>query len=230
MAAVKLQTEYPTSLEDWARSDAYHNSHLIGKDVIMDAVVSNNHQNGLPDIAVSEAQGKYLKLLVRSLGAKRILEVGTLGGYSTIWLARGIPDDGSIVTLELSEKYAKVAQENIANAGFANKIKVILGPAVESLAALDPEVPFDFIFIDADKPSNLAYFTQAKRLVKKGGVIIVDNVMWYGRVANPNAHDDNIEGVRNLLRAMKDDPEVDATTMGTAGEKGYDGFLYAVRN
>ncbi|KAF8065054.1 O-methyltransferase-domain-containing protein [Lyophyllum atratum] len=219
-----------TRLEDWARSDAYHNSFLLEKDNILEATHANSIANGLPNIAVSPAQGKFLKLLASSIGAKRILEVGTLGGYSTIWLARALPEDGKLVTLELEQKHAKVALENVINAGLSHKVEVIVGPAVESLARIPSEPPFDLVFIDADKPSNARYFTEAKRLVRERGVIIVDNVVRYGKVADPSYSDPNIEGVRDLLKAIQGDREVDATTIGTTGEKGYDGFLYAVRN
>ncbi|KJA23870.1 hypothetical protein HYPSUDRAFT_184566 [Hypholoma sublateritium FD-334 SS-4] len=224
------QHQVPSSIDDWKRSDDYHNSFLIPKDDVLNAVVENNKEQGLPDIAVSTAQGKLLNLLVRSTGAKRILEVGTLGGYSTIWLARGLPADGNIVTLELSAHHAKVARENFATAGFASQIEVIEGPGAESLAKLHPEHAFDLVFIDADKPSNVTYFTEAKRLVRPGGIIIVDNVVRYGRVADLEYSDANVEGVRKLLLAIKGDQDVEATTIGTVGEKGYDGFIYAVRN
>ncbi|KAJ7748350.1 O-methyltransferase family 3 protein [Mycena metata] len=218
-----------TTAEDWARSDHYHNSFLHTKDEILDAALKNSTANGLPEIAVSAAQGKFLNLLVSSIGAKRILEVGTLGGYSTIWLARALPNDGELITLELIEKHAKVAQENIDKANLTNKVKIIVGPAHESMQQLHPETPFDFIFIDADKKGNLDYFTEAKRLVRKGGVIIVDNVVRYGRVADPEYTDTNVEGVRRLLKGLKGDTDVEATTIGTVGDKGYDGYLYAVR-
>ncbi|KAF9484078.1 O-methyltransferase family 3 protein [Pholiota conissans] len=224
------QQDKPTTLDEWQRSDAYHNSFLIPKDDVLDAVVKNNQDQGLPDIAVSTAQGKYLHLLVRSLGAKRVLEVGTLGGYSTVWLARGVPADGRVVTLEVSAHHAKVARENLTNAGVADKVELIEGPAAETLAKLNPTEPFDLVFIDADKPSNLLYFTEAKRLVRKNGVIIVDNIVRYGRVSNPDYTDAQVEGVRTLLHAIKSDKEVDATTIATVGEKGYDGYLYAVRD
>ncbi|KAF8902556.1 O-methyltransferase family 3 protein [Gymnopilus junonius] len=223
------QHHKPTDIEDWKRSDEYHNSFLIPKDDVLEAVVKNNKDQGLPDIAVSTTQGKFLSLLVKSLGAKRVLEVGTLGGYSTIWIARALPTDGSVLTLEINPHHAKVAQDNFKLAGVQDKIAITVGPAAESLAKLHPEQPFDLVFIDADKPSNVIYFTEAKRLVRPGGVIIVDNVVRYGRVAVPEYSDVNVEGVRKLLNALKDDEEVDATTMGTVGEKGYDGFIYAIR-
>jgi len=223
------QTYKATSIDDWKRSDEYHNSFLIPKDDVLDAVVKNNHAQGLPDIAVAAAQGRFLNLLAKTQKAERILEVGTLGGYSTIWLARALPEDGKLVTLELNEHHAKVATENIKNAGFADKVQVIVGPAAESLKKLSPEPPFDLAFIDADKEGNLTYFIEAKRLVKSGGAIIVDNVVRYGKVADPEQSDKNIEGVRRLLAAIKDDDEVEGTTIGTVGDKGYDGFLYAFR-
>lgn len=223
------QDYQPTTLDDWERSDKYHNSFLLLPDPALEAAAKRNDEQGLPEIAVSPAQGKFLNLLAQSIGAKRILEVGTLGGYSSIWLARALPPDGTLVTLEISEKHAQAAKENIAAAGLANKVSVILGPAIDSLRALPEEPKFDLVFIDADKPSNTAYFVEAKRLVRKGGVIIVDNVVRYARVADPRYTDGSVEGVRDLLRALKDDKDVEATTIGTAGEKGYDGFLYAVR-
>ncbi|KAF9453341.1 O-methyltransferase family 3 protein [Macrolepiota fuliginosa MF-IS2] len=223
------QAHKETSIDDWNRSDNYFNSFLLPDDPTLDATARNNNQRGLPDIAVSAAQGKFLNLLLRSTGAKRVLEVGTLGGYSTIWLARALPNDGKVVTLELSEKHAEAATENIANAGLTSKVEVIVGRAVDTLATLDPSPPFDLVFIDADKPSNLEYFIHAKRLVRSGGIIIVDNVARYGRVSDPEYTDANVEGVRRLLDAIKDDKDVEATVVQTVGAKGYDGFLYAFR-
>ncbi|KAJ3757741.1 O-methyltransferase-domain-containing protein [Lentinula raphanica] len=222
----------PTSIVDWAKSDAYHNSFLISKDQVLDSAVKNCIDHGLPaEIAVSPAHGKFLHLLVRSLSAKRVLEIGTLGGYSSIWMGRAIPDDGELITLEVNETHAKVARENLANAGLEKKCKVILGPAYDSMISLQPETPFDLVFIDADKKSNVKYFTEAKRLVKKGGVIIVDNMVEYGNVSdlelvNPSGW---TVGVRELLMHLKEDREVEATTIATVGERGFDGFLFAVR-
>jgi len=181
--------------------------------------LKTSQENGLPEIAVSKAQGKLLHLLIKSIGAKRVLEVGTLGGYSTIWMAKALPDDGKLVTLEVSPLHAKVAEHNIRNAGLANKVEIQLGPALESIKALEPTLPFDFVFIDADKPNNLAYFLEAKRLTRQGAVIIVDNVVKF----------EKHEGVTMLLEHLKTDEEVSCTTIGMVGEKGYDGFLYAVK-
>ncbi|KAJ3771120.1 O-methyltransferase family 3 protein [Lentinula raphanica] len=205
----------PTSIVDWAKSDAYHNSFLISKDQVLDSAVKNCIDHGLPaEIAVSPAH-----------------EIGTLGGYSSIWMGRAIPDDGELITLEVNETHAKVARENLANAGLEEKCKVILGPAYDSMISLQPETPFDLVFIDADKKSNVKYFTEAKRLVKKGGVIIVDNMVEYGNVSdlelvNPSGW---TVGVRELLMHLKEDREVEATTIATVGERGFDGFLFAVR-
>ncbi|KAF8805612.1 O-methyltransferase family 3 protein [Phlegmacium glaucopus] len=219
----------PSSIEDWGRSDEYHNSFLMPKDEVLDGVLKYNAEQGLPDIAAAKAQAKLLNLLAKSICAKNILEVGTLGGYSAIWLARALPDDGKLVTLEISPHFAKVAQDNVNAAGVQDKVDILLGSAAESLAKLNPEVPFDLVFIDADKASNALYFTEAKRLVRKNGVIIVDNVVWFGHVARPEYSNQHIDGIRKLLNAIKDDDEVEATTISTVGEKGYDGFLYAIK-
>ncbi|KAI0646975.1 O-methyltransferase family 3 protein [Trametes meyenii] len=213
---------------NWVRSDDFHASFLIPPDDALERALKNSAANGLPDIAVHAGQGKLLHLLARTIGAKRILEVGTLGGYSTIWFARALPEDGQVVTCELLDKFAKVAKDNFEYAGVANKINVLVGPAAETLPTLPDDEKFDLAFIDADKASNLVYFKQAKRVVKRGGVIIVDNVIRNGTVANPDIDDDNVRGVRALLEHIKNDKEIDATTIGTVSEKGYDGFLYAL--
>ncbi|KDR74016.1 hypothetical protein GALMADRAFT_71333 [Galerina marginata CBS 339.88] len=215
--------------EDWIRSDKYHNSYLIPQDDILDAVVENSTKQGLPPIAVSTAQGKLLNLLAKTIGAKRVLEVGTLGGYSAILFARALPDDGQVVTLELSPENAKIAEENIKTAGQAHKVTIIVGPGADSIVKLHPEPPFDIAFIDADKENNLLYFTEAKRLVRSGGIIIVDNVVWEGAPADPEHVESSTEGIRRLLEGIKNDKDVEATTIATVGEKGYDGFLYALR-
>jgi len=214
--------------DNWTRSDLFHNSFLIPKEEVLEYARDHSDVNGLPSIAVSPAQGKFLNLVARSIGAKRILEVGTLGGYSTIWLARALPEDGLLISAELQQKHADVARINLTHAGLSSKVQIIVGPAAESLQKMKPEQPFDLAFIDADKPSNLTYFIEAKRMIKKGGVIIVDNVVRDGVVADPNTTDDEIEGIRKLLRYIEDDGDLEATTIATVGEKGYDGFLYAV--
>ncbi|KAJ3901018.1 O-methyltransferase-domain-containing protein [Lentinula edodes] len=205
-----------TSVIDWTKSDAYHNSFLIPKDEVMEFALKNSIDKGLPDIAVSPAQGKLLNLLAQSVGAKHILEVGTLGGYSSIWMGRALPKDGKLITLEINETHAKVAGENFAKAGLGDKCEVILGPAYESMIGLR-------------RPSYPKYFAEAKRLVKKGGVIIVDNVVRYGQVNDMSVNDPDTVGIRELLAYIKQDKEVEATTIATVGERAFDGFLYAIR-
>ncbi|KAJ7059741.1 O-methyltransferase [Mycena amicta] len=214
----------------WARSDQYHNSFLLKPDPVLDAVQENTKAQGVDyEIAVSPALGKLLNLLLLSIGAKRVLEVGSLGGYSAIWMARALPDDGEVVALELEELHAKVIEENVANAGLSNKVRVIVGAALPSMQAMpDTQPKFDLVFIDADKENNVNYFIQGKRLIRKGGIIIVDNVGRRGRLIDPENKDPSIEGTRALLKYIKDDPEVEATTIHTVGEKGFDGFLYAL--
>ncbi|PPQ70352.1 hypothetical protein CVT26_013786 [Gymnopilus dilepis] len=226
---MSTQTSNIFTNENWTRSDKYHNSFLIAKDPVLDEVVKNCKEQGIPNIALSAAQAKFLHLILKTIGAKNYLEVGTLGGYSAIWAARALPQDGKVITLEINPHHAKVAEENLKLAGLQDKVKVILGPAADSLSKLHPEELFDLAFIDADKVNNLLYFTEAKRLVRPGGIIIVDNVVWDGTVGDPEYSDDNVEGIRKLLHALKDDKEVEATTIATAGEKGFDGFIYALR-
>ncbi|CAA7266268.1 unnamed protein product [Cyclocybe aegerita] len=229
MAAPGRRAPHPTTIEDWTRSDVYHNSFLLPKDDTLEEALKNNKEQGLPDIGVSAAQGKLLNLLAKSINAKRVLEVGTLGGYSTIWFAKALPADGKIVTFEIDEGHAKIASQNLEAAGLAEKVSIVVGAAAQELPKLQPEEPFDLAFIDADKPSNLIYFQESKRLLRKGGVIIVDNVVRNGRVSDPNVSNEDIEGVRALLKAIQSDEEIEATTISTVGEKGYDGFLYALR-
>ncbi|PPQ93949.1 hypothetical protein CVT25_015841 [Psilocybe cyanescens] len=217
------------TIQDWTRSEKFHNSFLLPKDDVLDSVTKHSKDSGLPDIAVSEAQGKFLNLLARSIGAKRILEIGTLGGFSTIHFARAVPADGNVTTLEFDPLHAKVASENFKRAGVENKITLHVGRAADSLVTLHPEKKFDLVFIDADKSSNVTYFTEAKRLIRSGGVIIVDNAVYEGKVADPEVKDSWAIGTRDLLSFLKDDKEVEATTIGTAGVRGFDGFIYAIR-
>ncbi|KAF7351917.1 hypothetical protein MVEN_01153500 [Mycena venus] len=213
----------PEAYEVWARSDEYHNSFLIEPDAVLEAVAKSAKEKGIAyEFSVSPAHGKFLNLLLLSLGAKRVLEVGSLAGYSAIWMARALPDDGEVVSLELDPFLVKAIEENVENAGLSSKVKVIAGPALSSMQTMQPETPFDFIFIDADKANNTNYFIEAKRLM-------VDNVGQSGGPGEPHVTHPYIEGVRELLRYIKDDIEVEATTIHTVGEKGFDGFLYAYR-
>lgn len=208
----------------WNAVDAYIGEKLIAPDPALDAAQKAATAAGLPDIAVAPSQGKLLHLLAR--GAKRILEIGTLGGYSTIWLARALPPDGKLVSLEFDPKHADVARSNIARAGLADKVEVITGPALETLPKLSG--PFDFFFIDADKQSGADYFRWALKLSHIGSVIVVDNVVRDGEVADEASNDPRVVGTRRLFDAMAAEPRVSATAIQTVGVKGYDGLAIAV--
>ena len=189
------------SSKTWTAVDDYIVASLFEADPVLDAVLKANRDQGLPAIDVSAAQGKLLALLVRIRGAKKVLEVGTLGGYSTIWMARGLPKDGKVVTLELDPHHAKVARSNFERAGVSDKTDLRVGPALQSLAALVDENagPFDLIFIDADKPNNPNYLASAMKLSRSGTVIVCDNVIRDGAVVKHNSGDANIEGARAAL-------------------------------
>ncbi|KZW02341.1 S-adenosyl-L-methionine-dependent methyltransferase [Exidia glandulosa HHB12029] len=219
----------PTTIEDWTRSEEYTAAHLISPPQCVLDAASASVAAGLPDMATSAPEAKFLGLLVRTHKAKRVLEIGTLGGYSGIWMALALPEDGELVTLEFSDHHAAVAQKNFENAGLAHKIKIHVGPAIHSLAKLEPSPPFDIVFIDADSENCLPYFLEGKRLISPGGVILVDNIIRYGQTADPAANDPKTEGVRSLLRHIKTDREVEATVTQTIGGRGFDGFLYATR-
>lgn len=214
----------------WTDVDDYIVSSLFEADPVLDAVLTANRDQGLPAIDVSAAQGKLLSLLVRIRGAKRVLEVGTLGGYSTIWMARGLPADGKIVTLELDPHHAKVARSNFLRAGVSDKVELLVGPALQSLAALGSENagPFDLIFIDADKPNNPNYLTWAMRLSRPGTVVICDNVIREGAVLDDDGRDPNVEGARAAFSFIGGDKRLDGTAIQTVGAKGYDGFAIAI--
>jgi len=179
----------------------------------------------LPAIQVSRAQGKLLMLLAQSVGARRILEVGTLAGYSAIWLARALPKDGELVTFEIDAHHAEVAKKNIERAGFAKNVSVVVGPALESLASV--KGPIDFAFIDADKVNNPRYFARAVELARPGAMIVVDNVVRGGKIVDASSDDANVKGTRELFDTVSRDPRVSATAIQTTGEKGWDGFLLA---
>ncbi|CDX24537.1 O-methyltransferase family 3 [Mesorhizobium sp. ORS 3324] len=214
----------------WTAVDDYIVSSLFEPDPALDAVLAANRQQGLPAIDVSPAQGKLLSLLVRIRGAKKVLEVGTLGGYSTIWMTRGLPADGKVVTLELEPHHAKVARSNFERAGVSDKVELRLGPALQSLAALESENagPFDLIFIDADKPNNPNYLTWAMRLSRSGTVIVCDNVIRDGAVLNKDGSDANVEGARAAFSFIGGEKRLDGTAIQTVGVKGYDGFAIAI--
>jgi predicted O-methyltransferase YrrM len=212
--------------EQWDAVDGYYSGLLVGPDAALDAALEASDAAGLPQIAVSANQGKMLHLIARVRGARRILEIGTLGGYSTIWLARALPADGRLVTLEYEAKHAEVARANLARAGLADRVDVLVGAALDTLPTL--EGPFDLVFIDADKPNNPDYFRAALGLCRPGSVIVVDNVVRGGRVADPSSTDPGVVGSRVLAELMAAEPTVDATMLQTVGAKGYDGFALAL--
>lgn len=196
----------------------------------MDSILKANTEAGLPAIDVSPNQGKLLYLLAKMKAAKSILEIGTLGGYSTVWLARALPEDGHVVTLEFSEKHANVAKENIKKAGFDNKIDILVGPALETLPTLEKKgfASFDFIFIDADKPNNPNYLKWALELSRPGTVIIADNVVRNGKVIEEDTQDQNVHGIRQFIDLLAEESRIDSTAIQTVGSKGYDGFVLGI--
>ncbi|MFJ9695604.1 O-methyltransferase [Kitasatospora sp. NPDC101183] len=213
----------------WNAVDAYFSEQLVGHDPVLDAATADADAAGLPPIAVAPNQGKLLHLLALTQGARRVLEVGTLAGYSAIWLARALPDDGELLTLELDPKHAEVARGNLVRAGLEKVVEVRVGRAADSLAALVEEgvEPFDLVFIDADKPSNPEYFRRALELTRPGSLIIVDNVVRGGRVADAGSTDPAVVGTRALHALIAAEPRVSATSVQTVGSKGYDGFTLA---
>jgi predicted O-methyltransferase YrrM len=211
--------------KSWIEVDSYIQEKLVGEDEALFVATEESANAGLPLIAVSPAQGKQLYLTALALGARRILEVGTLGGYSTIWLARALPADGELISLEIDAKHAEVARANIARAYLAAKVEVKVGRAIDTLKELNG--PFDLAFIDADKESNVDYFREALRMSRKGSVIIVDNVVRGGAVTDPHSNS-QVQGVRRLFDMIAHEPRVSATAIQTVGAKGYDGFMTAV--
>jgi predicted O-methyltransferase YrrM len=218
------------SERQWREVDRYIEQQLLGDDPVLEQVLRASADAGLPSIALSPAQGKLLHLLASTRQARSILEVGTLGGYSTIWLARALPADGRLVTLELSPRYAEVAAANAELAGLAGLIKIEVGPALESLRALVAEDagPFDLVFIDADKRSTPDYFELALELSRPGTVIVADNVVRDGALADAGSHDPGAQGMRRFHELLAADSRVTATTIQTVGSKGYDGFTLAL--
>jgi len=214
---------------NWEAVDAYFEGKLLPADPVLEECLRSSAAAGLPNIQVSPAQGRLLYLLAKASGARRILEIGTLGGYSTICLARALPAVGSLVTLEIDPNHAEVARANLARAGLAGKVEVVVGPALESLPRLEAEKrgPFDLFFLDADRPNNRAYVDWVLRLGRTGSVLIVDNVVRRGEVADPTNADPSVRGVREMIDALATQGRVSATAIQTVGKKGYDGFLLA---
>jgi predicted O-methyltransferase YrrM len=216
--------------DQWTAVDNYFTGLFSRNDEALDAALERSTAAGLPAIHVSPNQGKLLYLLAQSRGARSILEIGTLGAYSTIWLARALPKGGRLITLESEPKHAEVARANIAAAGLANMVELLTGRAIELLPRLlgEGRGPFDLIFIDADKQSYPEYFAWALKLSGKGSVIIADNVVRNGAVVDEASPDPNIQGVRRMTEIVASEPRVSATAIQTVGSKGYDGFMMAV--
>jgi predicted O-methyltransferase YrrM len=218
------------SREAWTAVDRYITDLLVPSDPALDAALETSAAAGLPAIQVAPNQGKLLHLLARAQGARSILEIGTLGGYSTIWLARALPEGGRLITLEIDPKHAEIARASFARAGVADRIELLLGAALETLPRLEAERrgPFDLIFIDADKANLADYFSWSLRLARVGSLIVVDNVVREGAVVDESSDDPNVQGVRRLNRLLAGERRVSATTIQTVGSKGYDGLTFAL--
>jgi predicted O-methyltransferase YrrM len=214
----------------WDKVDEYFAEQLSPSDAVLDAALAASTAAGLPAISVTPSQGKLLQLLAQLRGARRILEVGTLAGYSTIWMGRALPRDGELITLEIDPKHAAVARENLERAGLTDRVEIRVGPAATSLAKLvaDRVRPFDLVFIDADKASIDSYFVAALELSRAGTVIIVDNVVRKGEVINAESDDPSILGIRRLVELLPRERRVSATAIQTVGSKGYDGLIIAL--
>jgi predicted O-methyltransferase YrrM len=218
------------SQHTWTAVDDYFNGLLVEEDEALRAAGRGSEAAGLPPHQVAPNQGKLLHLLARLRGARRILEIGTLGGYSTLWLARALPEDGRLVTLEADARHAEVAAANIARAGLEAVVDLRVGRALDTLPELvdDSAGPFDFVFIDADKPSNPEYLDWALRLTRPGSVIVGDNVVRDGAVTDADSDDPRVRGVRRFTELVARHPRLTATAVQTVGEKGYDGFVLAL--
>lgn len=223
-------TQPKIDLELWTAVDQYIGEAIVPSDPALDAALAATDAAGLPSIQVSAPQGKFLALLASIRGARKILELGTLAGYSTIWLARALPPGGRLITLEAEPKHAEVARANIARAGLGEVVQVRLGRALDTLPILTQEGagPFDLVFIDADKANIPAYFEWSLKLTRPGSVIVVDNVVRKGNVIDAASTDANVQGVRRFNELLAKTTRVSATTVQTVGSKGYDGFTLAL--
>jgi len=215
----------------WEKVDAHLEASLGGQDDVLHEVLSSSRQAGLPPIQVSAMQGKFLHILARLIGARQVLEIGALGGYSAIWLGRALPPGGKLISLELDPRHAEIARSNVARAGLSDVVEVRLGAALATLPGIAEEFgdeSFDLSFIDADKRNNPAYFRWALRLTRPGGAIVVDNVVRSGRVADTASSGPDETGVRQLFEEIASTPSVTATALQTVGTKGHDGFAIAL--
>ena len=218
------------SEKKWGEADDFISGLFVHPDPALDAALVATEKAGLPAIEVAPPAGKLLMLLAKMIGAKRILEIGTLGGYSTIWLARALPEGGKLISLEADKRHAEVARKNIERAGLTEKVDVRIGKALDTLPKLAAEGagPFDFVFLDADKPNNPAYFEWALKMTRKGSVIVADNVVRWGAITDSDSADANVRGVRHFLEVMAKEKRVSATAIQTVGVKGHDGFALAL--
>ena len=213
--------------QKWSAVDSYLVDALIPHDPLLAQVLANNQRAGLPAHDVAANQGQFLALLVRMVRAQRVLEIGTLGAYSSIWMARELPEDGELLTLEADAHHAAVARENLRLAGVDDRVTLREGPALQSLEALGDRPAFDMIFIDADKPNNPNYLRWALHYSHPGTLIVGDNVVRDGEVTNPLSPDDRVQGVREFIKMMGSDPRLTVTALQTVGSKGWDGFTLA---
>jgi predicted O-methyltransferase YrrM len=215
---------------EWVAVEEFLSDVVVHPDGALQRAVQSAVDAGMPPIEVTANAGKLLKLLVMSSGARRVLEIGTLAGFSTIWMAQGLPDDGQLVTCEYLTKHADIARANVDAAGLGHKVEIRIGAALDTLAALQAEggAPFDFVFIDADKENNPKYLDWAVRLGRPGTSIVMDNVVWEGAVLDPSMDEVNAPGIVSALKLMGEDARLDATVIQTVGSKGWDGFALAV--
>jgi len=219
-----------TNAREWRAVDAYFTETIVASDSALEEALAANAAAGLPSIDVSAPQGKLIHLLARMTGARKALEIGALGGYSTIWIARALPEDGRLISLELNAKRADIARRNVARAGLGGKVEVRTGAALATLPKIEAEGlgPFDFVFIDADKTNNAAYLEWAVRLSRPGTAIVVDNVVRDGAVVDAASADPDVIGVRRMFEMMAREPRLSATAIQTVGAKGWDGFALAI--
>ncbi len=214
--------------EAWRALDRYFTETLVGHDPALEAAVRDQNAAGLPPIEVAPVNGKFLHLLVRISGARRVLEIGTLGAFSTIWMARALPPEGRVITIEAEPRNAEIARANLERAGVGDRVEIKVGRGAEVLPTLAGEKPFDFVFIDADKESNTIYLDWAARLGRPGTVVLVDNTVRGGEVANPATENPQIIGVQRGLEMLGRDPRFEATAIQTLDAKGYDGIAIAL--
>ena len=208
----------------WTAVDNYFNDVLLTPDPVLEQAIKASEAAGMPQHQVAPNQGQFLQILVQMMGAKNILEIGTLAGYSTIWLGRAVAPEGRVITLEANPAYAELAQQNITLAGLTDVVDIRVGKAIDTLPQLEELAPFDFIFIDADKPSNPDYLQWSLRLSRPGTIIVGDNVVRNGAVVDPDSTDPKVQGVQTFLQMIADEPKLSATALQTVGSKGYDGF------